>query len=901
MFDQIENMIREQTARVEALPEHALLSERALARISRTLRELAHTVSDSVVTQMLVRQVGDDNPLAALDPAMLTNEQREKAESAVNARLRRGELTLPKPLTGLLALRLQSVADAFAEMLARLAAHRAELGVLLPDGKTFTRIEDLDFSAGDTHNRGRSVTVLHTDAGKLVYKPRDMRGEAGVYKLVQSHFSDVMGVPKCIAFGDSFGVSEFIEKRRAEGEKEARLFWRRMGGAAAVMKVLGSTDMHIENVICSGGKPYIIDLETVISPELSNEAYDKLHPELRRFKSTSPYLSSLLPMQHEGRELSALMNTADDGCAPAVDGKRVPVCGYLADFAAGYRELYRRILAKKDDIYRFVSALSAEMPVRILIRNTQFYHDTMLRLSHHAALADAQARDKARARLEKLLRRSLRSEFEPAVQSELKQIARGDIPYFYTCASGGDLCADGGTVVPNVFDVSAKQHILNTLAEMGDKDLAFDLQLLSRSIQQYPRRLSEEERDVPGRPVRAAEPISRRQAMEEARRQFELVFDLSIEAPDGKLFWGYMSDPDCAFRFCGTGLTNGLTGIAVFAAAYAFASGDEKAKERAARAVHEAVTELQRFCGYYEETGFPDDEFPNLGESEGMGGIMNGLALLRRYTGSETIAALQEKALLTLSRYGFSRYGAPDRMTGISGLLSVLCRFNEYKARTDLIAAAADSLLAMQTLPWKGKRLWKPFPDKPRPISGGGHGLAGIAEALYAAGAALGEEKYTRAAEDAIGFELEAYSERFRTWSDLRTYPPVSYMHGYCSGAPGIGIMLERIRRAGFESETLERCASLAGRSTDELPLNARDHLCCGNSAVAEYYMTAGRFNEAGRVLAAMQRRSAGAECYRYLGYDCHNGATPSLFYGAGGVGYEMLRFACPETILSVI
>lgn len=901
MFDQIENLIKEQTARVEALPERTLLSGGALARFSDALRKLADTVSESIVAQLLVHEVGDGNPLAALDPALLTEEQRRSAGKAVNEALLSGALTLPKPLTDLLALRLRNVTDALIEMLRRVAAHREVLGALLPDGRTFTRIENIVFSAGDTHNGGRSVTVLHTDAGKLVYKPRDMRGEAGVYALVQNHFSDVLGVPKCIAFGSSFGVSEFIEKRRAEGAEEARLFWYRFGGAAAVMKVLGSTDMHVENLTCSGGKPYIIDLETVISPELSNEMYEKLHPELWHLKSTSPYLSSLLPIQHEGRELSVLMNTADDGCAPVVEGKRVPVCDYLVDFTAGYTEIYRRILAKKEDISRFVSALSSEMPVRILLRNTQFYHDEMLRLCHHAALADEAARDKARSRLEKRLRYCIRSEFEAAVQSELKQIERGDIPFFYTYAASGDLCFGGETIVRNVFDVSAERHILNNLAAMGEKDLAFDLQLFERSVGQYPRRLPEDERDVQLKPFRTNKPISREQAMQEARRQFDLIFYLSITAPDGKLFWGCINDSDCSFRFCDTGLTCGLTGIAVFAAAYAYVSGDARANALAARTVGEAVTELERLSRCYEKMGFPADEFPNLGESEGMGGILNGLALLRRYTGSEAITALQQKALMILSRYGFSCYGAPDRMIGISGLLSVLCRFDEYKARTDLIAAAADSLLAMKKLPWKGKLLWKPFPDKPRPISGGGHGLAGVAEALFAAGAALGEEKYARAAEDAIGFELEAYSEKFRTWSDLRTYPPVGFMHGYCSGAPGIGIMLERIRKAGYESPALEKCAALAKRSVDELPLNARDHLCCGNSAVTEYYMTVGRLDEAGRTLAAMQRRSVEAGGYRYLGYACHNGVTPSLFYGASGIGYEMLRYACPQTILSVI
>ena len=499
------------------------------------------------------------------------------------------------------------------------------------------------------------------------------------------------------------------------------------------------------------------------------------------------------------------------------------------------------------------------------------------------------------------MRRSICSEFEPAIQSELMQIGRGDIPYFYTYADSGDLYADGRTVVRNVFDTSAKQHILNDLAAMSEKDLSFDLQLLVRSIGQYPRRLPEDEWDAQRQPLRTAEPLSRPQALEEARRQFELVFDLGMEAPDGKLFWGYTSDPDCAFRFSDLGFANGLTGIAVFAAAYAYVSGDTRAKELASRAVREAVTEMERFCGRYEETRFPADQFPNLGESVGMGGKLNGLALLRRYTGSEAIAALQEKALTVLSHYGFSHYCAPDRMIGISGLVSVLCRFEEYKVRTDLIAAAADSLLAMKTLPCKGKLLWKSFPDKPRPISGGGHGLAGVAEALFIAGATLGDEKYARAAEDAIRFELEAYNEKFRTWSDLRIDPPVGFMHGYCSGAPGIGIMLERIRKAGYESAELEKCAALAKRSTDELPLNARDHLCCGNSAVAEYYMTVGRFDEAGRVLAAMQRRSAETGGYRYLGYACQNGVTPSLFYGASGIGYEMLRYACPHTILSVI
>ncbi len=901
MFDQIEKMITEQTARAEDAPERTLLSDVVPERFSEMLRGIARTISQSTVTQMLVRQVGDDNPFAAFDPALLTDEQRMRAERAVNEALNSGATTLPKPLTDLLAAQLGSVTDAFLEMIGRVFAHRGELSVLLPGGKPFTRIEDMVPSAGDTHNQGRSVTVLVTDTGKLVYKPRDMRGEAAVSELVRALFSDVLGIPRCVAVGRDFGVSEFIGRERSEGEEEARLFWRRMGGASAVFKILGSTDMHTENLTCSGGRPYVIDLETVFSPEQMNEAYGKLHPELRRLKSSSPYLSGLLPFQHDDRELSVLMNTGDDGCAPIVGGRRVTVRGYLADYKAGYEEIYRRILEHKDDISRFVSALSAETPVRILIRNTQFYHDTMLKLWRHGALADVEAASKARELLEKRLRLSIRDDCDAAVLSETRHLARGDIPYFYTFADGADLSADGGTVVSGLFGVSAAQHIRNTLDALGEEDLSFDLQLLTRAVGQYPDRLPEDERGAPVRPVRADVPLGREEALAEAKRQFGLIFDLAVEGPDGKLFWGYTDGSDYSFRFCETGFANGLTGVAVFAAACAFAAGGAETEEAASRVVKEAVTELERYYGYYEENDFPEDQFPNLGEADGMGGILNGLALLRRYTDGVTIRAMQEKALLTISRYGLSRYGAPDRMAGIAGLLSALCRFDEYRTDRELIASAADRLLALKTLPRGNGFLWMSFPDRKRAISGGGHGLAGIAEALCAADAVLCDGRYARAAEDAIRFELEAYDEKIGTWSDLRSYPPTGYMHGYCSGAPGIGIMVERIGKAGFHSDEFDRCAYLAGRSTDSLPLNPRDHLCCGNAAIAEYYMTAGRHDEAGRVLAAMRRRSAEDGSYRYMAYDCHNGVTPSLFYGASGIGYEMLRYACPEKILPVI
>ena len=149
--------------------------------------------------------------------------------------------------------------------------------------------------------------------------------------------------------------------------------------------------------------------------------------------------------------------------------------------------------------------------------------------------------------------------------------------------------------------------------------------------------------------------------------------------------------------------------------------------------------------------------------------------------------------------------------------------------------------------------------------------------------------------------DAEKYQGKFGAWADLRSYPPEGYMHGYCSGAPRIGIVIERIRKLEIDNELTKKLFEYARRAVDEPPLNVRDHLCCGNSAIAEYYISVGDLDMAGRVLGGMYIRCRKEGNYRYMAYELNNSITPSMFYGVSGVGYEMLRYAYPDKILSVL
>ena len=213
-------------------------------------------------------------------------------------------------------------------------------------------------------------------------------------------------------------------------------------------------------------------------------------------------------------------------------------------------------------------------------------------------------------------------------------------PYVYTYADSEHLYSDGKIVAESIFQKTAAQHILDTLSVMGEKDEAFDLALLERSIMQYPAKLDKSEQDKQIFLHREERILSREQALHEAEKLSGLVYDLRIASPDGKLYWGYINESDFSFRFCETGLTSGLMGIAVFSAACAFVSENDQIKQQAEKIFNEIIIELNRTYDYLKAKNFSAEHAPFLGESDGVGGILTGLALLKRYTDRTEIAEL---------------------------------------------------------------------------------------------------------------------------------------------------------------------------------------------------------------------------------------------------------------------
>jgi hypothetical protein len=68
-----------------------------------------------------------------------------------------------------------------------------------------------------------------------------------------------------------------------------------------------------------------------------------------------------------------------------------------------------------------------------------------------------------------------------------------------------------------------------------------------------------------------------------------------------------------------------------------------------------------------------------------------------------------------------------------------------------------------------------------------------------------------------------------------------------------------------------------------------------------EYYLSTGDREAAGRVLGAITGHGSHEDNRRGLVSNASGNSVATLFNGIGGVGYELLRYAYPDTILSVL
>ena len=865
------------------------LEKDASAALKEALQMRLFLLASNALFAECLRHTEKKNPLAASLPNLVPDEtRREGAREALAGLLERGITALDAEYP-LLRPRMETVTEHFetavVEMLSRIDRCRDLISKRFFSGVPITRILSLSFSGADTHNRGRAAAKIVTDRGTFLYKPHDLRQDVFFYRFAERFFPDTIRVPDSIACnndGADYGFCEFVTNRPAATEEETKRYYYNLGGFAAVTQILGSVDMHFENILADGTRPMPVDLETCFMPRYrGGNTFDDEENPWKREIASSVAGNGMFPTRIGDTETGILiMKSPQNVSMPVIDGKEQTVYGYLGDYYCGFADTYRRAVAQRDDIRAELDG-TPDFSVRIVVRPTNYYMKATALTTDKACLNDEkEAGRRVDARLVNNPYRLPDEVWARVRECESNAIFRGDIPYFYTKSCSTALYDPEGIRIDDVFRRSCIYEALYRLEHMSEAELKFELQLQKELIERAIR-------PADGCYIKKDEPWS---ADSDEESIANLLND-GITTPSGRHLW-MVNQANTRRIFMGSGYYNGLSGMAPVLAAYRCVHPDTAfAKE---------ISERLQICTEWIDAYIADAErqavlrYPEFSgnRKNGCAGHIEGLMRLYEYDPDKRYVTLAKRTVRLSERYSCEKCSDLSYRDGIAGILAVLCRYQkQLDVPETLIRRYADLIMARRTAETDTGKLWYPS-GKQRLISGMDIGIGGIGLAMHMAGTLLDDDTYLRAAEDAFDYERYVYREDAGGWQDMSksTVSPERY-GGYHSGNAGLGFLWLYLK-----DETMLKKAAHA--ALNSLPVFS-DRLSDGNLGTCDFLLEAGRVlrrpeltDKAKEILA-----SCGARVRHYQDTVFEQVYEPPLFTGDAGYLYMRLRAAFPDKV----
>lgn len=846
-------------------------------------------------------------------------------------------------LARLLCLRTELWIEAVIEFLTRLATDWPDLcqtfGLNTDPSRPALPIATLQAGLSDPHCGGRTVWALTFANGlRVVYKPKPLGLEVAFNQLLawmnQQGLENEFQPVKVLA-RSTHGWAAYVERSALESEGEAaRHYYRRAGGLLSLFYILRATDFHDENVIASGEYPIAIDHETLLRPALR----DSDAAGLDITSATKDLLllnSSFLPgiqLHLDGHwHLTGSFGQAIHTVQDVLDWQAInrddmtferrppsqrviasqvlaPPEHYSADIEEGFRQMHQFLIQQRDQLLDHGSASPlftfAGQLARYVFRDTAFY----LRL-----LNTALEPKYLRAGIDRslyfdvlsypLLSMQSSAEFWELAASEQLAMERGDIPYFCFRTDSTALITETGALLPNFFASTGSEAVRNCLQQLSEADLdrylgfiRLPFQVVQQSAQSHTQndtKVSADDTDF----------ITDRGFVAEAARLAQLIRDGALRSAEGSLGWlGPKTKPNSDHSYLwplGYDLYGGVTGIALFLAAFSRITGDETYRVLALSALNPlrhvvANAESGRKLAHRIGLGFT-----------GLGGLLYALNLIGQLLDDPSLLEMAERVADLIELDAIQNDTAHDVLTGQAGALLGVLSLYETQADLDALSkalACGDALLAARTESNAGPRAWRTV--KAKLFGGLSHGAAGIAYALARLSAATGREEFLAAAQEGWAYEATLFSATEGNWLDLRADHP-HYNTSWCHGAPGIGLAALGSLPAYIDNALID----IALQTTERQPwLGLDDSLCCGNFGRLELSLVAAQKLNRHQLLSAARSRAAGLVSYahRARGYTLFAGpaanlASPSFFNGVAGIGYTLLRLAYPHLLPCVL
>ncbi|GAA2204950.1 type 2 lanthipeptide synthetase LanM family protein [Nonomuraea monospora] len=814
----------------------------------------------------------------------------------------------------------------------------------------------LSFGAGDSHRGGQTVAMLACTSGVLVYKPRSVAVDIALARLLASVLKDEparITVPDVVS-RDGYGWARHVQHRHCDGERELRVFYRNLGHWLAVMRLLGGSDLHAENLVAAGPVPTVVDCETLFTPRSPFEptGYGLALDRAALLVGGSVLGTGLLPgrglaLGWRGVDTSAIGSLPGQQPAPKVpvivdagtDAARIehaevpipaavnhpspePVLGaYWDEVVAGFGGLSER-LRRMDRAGELEPLLAqfADLPIRVVPRSTETYAELGRMLWHPRALHDEPA---ARRRAASLLARQAanlpgRPDDPAVIAAEIEELLDGDVPFFATTPRKGRLTGPRGTTWgPQQDLVEAALHRWRTA------DLALDRQVIQCAlVSAYLNEgwLPDERRLLPSKPDKHDLDGRRRRLASGIMRRLAAS---AVRAEDGTATWiaPVLNRTGWAVLPLGLDLYGGISGVAVLLAAYQHET--ERGRADPVPGLRSLLTDVLRTLRKVEDRAAeqaservgarrPDPVGGYLGLGSRIWGwlLLHRLGAVGRYEACARAASLvpQIAAALTTSSPADDDLRL-DMVAGTAGAVVPLLRLAEHYGGPGAaehrggheaaeLAVAIGHHLVARARTGDGTAWW-PNPGFPDGLGGLAHGVTGIGWALSRLAQTTGDPTFAATAEAAFAHEETLYAPGKHGWLDIRQENDTAA--AWCHGAAGIGIAATDLLGTDPRWADVVRRAARACWS-DGLGWN---HTLChgdlGAWELLDHAITRG-LSEPGLDRGRLDAHVLSSlEEYGPISGFARDAFPPTLLPGLGGVVYQLLRMHPDSTLPSVL
>lgn len=713
------------------------------------------------------------------------------------------------PLRMRLERALRQQRGAIELLVRRFIADRSILACL--PGQPAGRLIALKLGQGDLHTGGQTVARISLESGDVMYKPRSLRIDMALETFLQNALPDIdrIRVPQVIDRGD-YGWVEYVIHRHCDSEDELRAFYARLGHWLAVLRLVGGTDIHLENLIAVGPVPVVIDVESLFAPipEVRSSNYGQAHDLAESIVRSSVLRTGIVPFRApalglDGVDLSAA--GALPGQQPQVHGPVIVNEGTTAarvevisvdvrtaqnhpspnpDVSLYWDHISEGFLAAttqlrsldSEDKLALLLAPFENCRVRDIRRPTQVYMELSRMLWHPSSLYDeAKAIERAR---DLFARNAAVVPIAPSkpeeIATEIDDLRYGDVPIFagpLTRARIDAALIDWRKMRPELEDLTIRSALVVTELNRGSDDAEKLADLCYFARQPHALRLDARRRKL------AADTVER-------------LLRLAVQGADGSVTWitpetstgGWLVQPLQSDVYFGLGgVVVALTGYQ-YEVAYGRAdgvSGLEQTIEGSLRVLRALDT---------------SNKTSNIGGLNGCGGrIWTWLTLYDLWPRPEFF----ERAIAnaeTLERDGFEDDHLLDFIDGTSGTIVPLINLAEVTGDTRWLALAARAARHLEATAMTDERgaCW-PSVVFERPIGGFAHGATGIGWslarlALIPSYDASDRARWRALAKGAFLFQDSMYDSVVGNWLDARQISRFKSFHTWCNGSVGIGL-----------------------------------------------------------------------------------------------------------------